>query len=184
MKLTKNEKVLLQEIILNPKISNLSLAEKLGITTQGIGKIKKSLESKGIIDRYETILNYDKLGIKCFALTLVKIMPKAFRSYKGDLDEIFSHPNIIAQINIPQTNITNIVLFGFRDVTEYSNFFRLLQSRLPGIIEIKESFVFSSESFIKNSASDLFIKIIGEMGEENIPKPKPPKISQKKLGDQ
>ena len=108
-------------------------------------------------------------------------MPKAFRSYKKTVNEIFKHPNIILLINVPQTNITNIMLFGFRDIAEYDNFFNLLQSRLPGLVEIKESYVFSSESFIKNSASELFIKMIDEFGEKNIQKPKPPYIEQKKL---
>ncbi|MBW2965918.1 Lrp/AsnC family transcriptional regulator [Candidatus Woesearchaeota archaeon] len=180
MKLTINEKELLNELISNPKISNKELSKKLGITVQGVGKIRKSLANKGLINRYETILDYDKIGVKCFALTLVKIMPKAFRTYKKNIDDFFSHPNIILLINVPQTAITNIVLFGFRDVSEYSNFFRLMQSRLPGIMEIKESYVFSSDSFIKNSSSDLFLKVIEELGKEMIPRPKPPVLEKDK----
>jgi DNA-binding Lrp family transcriptional regulator len=179
MKLTNNEKTVLNELIINPKITNKELAERLRISVQGIGKIKKSLNNKGVINRFETILDYEKLGIKCFALTLVKIMPKAFRKHKKDIKEIFSHPNIILLINVPQTAITNIILFGFRDVTEYSTFFRLLQSRLPGLIEIKDSYVFSNESFTKNSNADLFMKVIEELGKEKISKPKPPIVEQK-----
>ena len=100
MKVTMHEKELLNEIIMKPKITNKELSGKLGITVQGIGKIRKSLANKGVINRYETILDYDKMGIKCFALTLVKIMPKAFRKYKKNIDDFFSHPNIILLINV------------------------------------------------------------------------------------
>ena len=107
---------------------------------------------------------------------LAKIMPKAFRSFRKTVDEIFSHPNLITLINVPQTNITNIMLFGFRDISEYDNFFKLLQSRLPGLVEIKESYVFSNESFIKFSSAELFKKTIEEFGEKYIAKPKPPVV--------
>jgi DNA-binding Lrp family transcriptional regulator len=172
MKLTKNEKILLEMILKNPKISNKEISEELNITVQGVGKIRKNLKNKGLINRYETILSYSKIGIKCFALTLVKIMPKTFRKHRKELDEILSHPNIILLVNVPQTNITNIILFGFRDVSEYSMFFNSMQSKLPGFIEVKESYVFSSESFTKNSAKDLFIKMVQEFGKENLPMPK------------
>lgn len=180
MKLTKNEKTILELIVINPRISNRELSEKLHITTQAVGKVKKHLYNKGIINRYEAILDYDRIGIECFALTLVKIMPRAFRSYKKTVKEIFSHPNIISLINVPQTNITNIILFGFRNITEYDHFFNLLQSRLPGLVEIKESYVFSNESFIKNSASKLFIETLHEFGEKDIHTPKPPMVEQEK----
>ena len=180
MKLTNNEKILLVDMVLNPRVSNKELSEKLKITPQAVGKIKENLRKKEVIKRFDTILDYDKIGIKCFVLTLVKIMPKVFRSYKKEIKEVFSHPNIITLINIPQTSITNIILFGFRDVTEYDNYFNLLQSRLPGLVEIKESFVFSNESFVKNSASELFIEMVKEFGEKDIIHPKPPKIEQNK----
>ncbi|MBW2982148.1 Lrp/AsnC family transcriptional regulator [Candidatus Woesearchaeota archaeon] len=179
MKLTNNEKIILNELITNPKTTNKELAEKLKISVQGVGKIRKSINNKGLINKFETVLDYEKLGIKCFALTLVKIMPKAFRKHKKEINEIFSHPNVILLISVPQTYITHIVLFGFRDVSEYSNFFRLLQSRLPGLIEIKESYVFSNDSFIKNSSAELFIKVIEELGQKVISKPKPPIVEQK-----
>ena len=179
MKLNKNEKKILEEILSNPRVSNKELSNSLGISTQAVGKIKKGLNSKGVIKGYETLLDYDKMGITCFVLTLVKIMPKAFRSYGKDIKEILAHPNIITSISIPQTFITNIILFGFRDVDEYSNFFRIMQSKLPGLLEIKESYVFSSECILKNSASDLFVNMIKQFGVEHFAKAKPPVVQQK-----
>ncbi|MFC1690643.1 Lrp/AsnC family transcriptional regulator [Nanoarchaeota archaeon] len=175
MKLTNNEKTVLELLITDPRASNTELAKDLGISSQGVGKIKRGLKRKEIIESYETTLNYKNIGIRCFALSLVKIMPKAYRRYKETITEVFSHPNIISLINLPQTNISHIILFGFRDVAEYDNFFMQLQEKLPGLIEIKETHVFSNESFIKNSASDLFIKMVKEFGEKKI-KPRVPQI--------
>jgi DNA-binding Lrp family transcriptional regulator len=158
MKLTINEKKIIIAILEEPDVSNKILAQKLGISTQAVGKIKTNLKNKKLIDRHEIILDYNTTGINCFVLTLVKIMPIAFKKYKKEIKEIFSNPNIVTLINIPQTRITNIILFGFRNVNEYSDYFRLVQSKLPGFIEIKESYVFSNDSILKNSSTDLFRK--------------------------
>ncbi|MBD3164901.1 winged helix-turn-helix transcriptional regulator [Candidatus Woesearchaeota archaeon] len=180
MKLNNNEKKLLGLIVNSPKISNTELSKHLKVTAQGIGKIKKNLINKGMINRYETILDYEKIGIRFFVFALVKIMPKAFRKYTEDIKKIFADPHIITLINIPQTSITNIILFGFRDVNEYDNYFKFLQSKLPGLIEIKESYVFSNDSFVKNTASGLFIKMIKEFGQKEVKSPSPPMIEQNK----
>ncbi len=180
MKLNNNEKNVLELMVNSPKISNSELSSRLNITTQAVGKLRKNLSSKGMIKRYETILDYDKIGIKFFVFALVKIMPKAFRKYTEEIKKIFSDPHIIILINVPQTSITNIILFGFRDVNEYDSYFNFLQSKLPGLIEIKESYVFSDESFVKNSADDLFIKMIREFGQSQVKSPAPPMIRQDK----
>ena len=166
MKLNNNEKRVLSELLVNPKITNKALAKKMKLTAQGIGKIRSGLKNKGVINNYELVLNYEKIGLRCFAFTLVKIMPKAFREYKKKIQEMLSHPNILMSIRLSQTNVTHLVLFGFRDVSEHSRYFELLQSDLPGLVEIKESFVFSNESFIKNSSAALFLKLIREFGDK------------------
>ncbi|MFH2028745.1 MAG: hypothetical protein ABIJ08_06410, partial [Nanoarchaeota archaeon] len=139
---------------------------------------KQNLKAKGIIDKYEIILNYKKININCFVLALVKIMPKAFRRYEKGIGEILSNSNIISLINVPQTSITHIILFGFKDIDEYDSFFRYLQAKLPGLLEIKESYVFSNESFLKNSSADLFLKAIKEFGDKRTNKPELPEIDQ------
>jgi len=181
MKLTKNEERTLGLILLKPNIKNQEIADKLSLTSQAIGKIKQNLRKKGILKGYEAILDYEKMGIKLFALSLVKIMPKAFRKYeKEEINKMLQPSNVITLFTIPQTNITHIILYAFRDIAEYDNYFRILQSKLAGLIEIKETYVFSNESFIKNSSVDLFFKILSESGKEKeMPAPLKPKIKEK-----
>jgi len=55
-----------------------------------------------------------------------------------------------------------------------------LQEKLAGLMEVKESYVFSNNSYIKNSSRDLFFKILTEMGTEKVmPTPLKPKIKGK-----
>jgi DNA-binding Lrp family transcriptional regulator len=166
MKLTANEKKILVMLIENPALTNSKIAKQMGLSSQAIGKIRQGLFNKKIIKNTAINLDYSTLGISCFCLALVKIMPKTFRKHKKELDNILANPNILMLINVPQTAITNIMLFGFKDIFEYNEFFTYMKSMLPGLIEIKESYVFSSESLIRNSSSSLFKKIIKEMGHE------------------
>lgn len=181
MKLTRNQEKTLGLILDKPTIKNKEIADKLSLTSQAIGKIRSNLRKKGVIKGYDVILDYEKMGIRLFALSLVKIMPKAFKKYdKEEINKMIQPPNVIALFIIPQTTITHIILYAFRGITEYDNYFRTLQEKLAGLIEIKESYVFSNESFIKNSPKDLFSKILYEMrGEKVMPTPLKPKIKEK-----
>ena len=108
-------------------------------------------------------------------------MPKAFRKYdKDEINRIIQPPNVIALFTVPQTTITHIILYAFRNIAEYDHYFRTLQEKLAGLMEVKESYVFSNNSYIKNSSRDLFFKILTEMGTEKVmPTPLKPKIKGK-----
>jgi len=181
MKLTKNEQKTMELILNNPKIKNQEISDLLGITSQAIGKIRRNLREKGILKGYEAVLDYEKMGIRLFALSLVKLMPKAFRKYnKDEISKIMQPPNVIALFTVPQTTITHIILYAFRGISEYDNYFRTFQEKLAGLMEIKESYVFSNESFIKNSSKDLFFKMLSEMRKEKVmPTPIKPRIKEK-----
>jgi Lrp/AsnC family transcriptional regulator len=181
MKLTKNEEKTLELMLNKPNIKNQEIADKLGLTSQAIGKIRSNLRKKGVLRGYDAILDYEKMGIRLFALSLVKIMPKAFKKYdKEEINKMIQPPNVIALFTVPQTTITHIIIYAFRGIAEYDNYFRALQEKLAGLMEIKESYVFSNKSFIKNSPKDLFLKILSEMkGEKRMPVPLKPKIKEK-----
>lgn len=181
MKLTKNEQKTLELILGNAKIKNQEIADQLGLTSQAIGKIRGNLRKKNILKGYEAVLDYENMGIRLFALSLVKIMPKAFRKYnKDEINEILQPPNVIALFTVPQTTITHIILYAFRNIAEYDHYFRTLQEKLAGLMEVKESYVFSNNSYIKNSPRDLFFKILTEMRTEKVmPTPLKPKIREK-----
>ncbi len=173
MKLKNNEKLALKLMVSNPDISNNEIAENLGITTQAVGKIKRQLHSKGIIERKEYVLNYEKIGVGLLAFALIKIMPKAFRKFsKTELDKILQPPNVIQSYVIPQTSVTHIMVYAFRNVDEYDNYFKKLQTELGEFVEIKEAFILSPKSMIKSSPKEMFLKIIDEYGKaKELPEP-------------
>jgi len=165
MKLTKNEKKVLKLLLENARITDSSIAMKLKISSQAVGKIRRKLEST-IIDSYSVNLNYSKLGLKVFAISISKLTPEGLD--KGELqieEKLKSIPNIIQVQRLPHSSCTHIILYAFKDIEELDNFFHSHknQSHLLKYLENKELYTFSNHSFIKNDPVELFKQVIDEI---------------------
>jgi len=165
MKLTKNEKKVLKLLLENAKISDLAIASKLKISSQAVGKIRKKLEKK-IIDSYTVNLNYNKLGINVFAISLSKLTAEGLD--KGELEiekKLLENPHIIQVYRLPNQSPTHIILYGFQDLEELDDFFHSTQKKqqLHKFIESQQLFTFSNHSLIKNNPIQLFQKVIDNL---------------------
>ncbi|MBM3309322.1 MAG: Lrp/AsnC family transcriptional regulator [Candidatus Altiarchaeales archaeon] len=163
--LTKNDKIVLKELINNGRISDTSVAKKIGISVQAVRKIRKKFENNGIIKRYSTTIDYEKIGIRAFAIVQLKITEKGSEA-KMDL---FESPNIIGSFKLPETNITNIFIAGFSTLEELDKYFAKTKEKYLGLIEIQKINVFSNIGLMKNSPIDLLTKKVEEYNNKNKP---------------
>lgn len=166
MRLTKNEKKVLNLLLNNAKITDSFIADKLKISSQAVGKIRKKLDST-IIDSYTINLNYAKIGIRAFAISLSKITPAGLDKGELQVEKILMGvSNIIQAHRLPNSSCTHIILYGFRDLDELDQFFHSKKNmqNLFKYVENKEVFTFSHNSLIKNDPSSLFREIVEEMG--------------------
>jgi len=166
MRLTKNEKKALGLLLDNAKITDSFIANKLKISSQAVGKIRKKLDST-VIDSYTINLNYSKIGVRAFAVSLSKLTPDGLD--KGELQiekMLLGVPNIIQAQRLPNSSHTHIILYGFRDLENLDQFFhsRKNAQNLFKYLESKEVFTFSHNSLIKNDPSALFREVVEEMG--------------------
>ncbi len=159
LKLTKNEKFVLTQLIDNGRVSDTSIAKKLKISTQAVRKIRKKFENNKIIKRYSAVIDYEKIGIKAFAVVQLKITEKGLKT-KMDL---FNSPNIIGSFKLPETNITNIFIAGFNSLEELDSYFAKMKQEYSGLIEIQRMNVFSNIGLMKNSSTELLKKKIEEL---------------------
>ena len=165
MNLTKNERKTLKLLLENAKISDSTIAEKLKISSQAVGKIRRKLENT-IIDSYTINLNYSKLGINAFAIVLARLTPEGLD--KGELEieqKLLEEPHIIQIYRLPNQDSTHIIMYGFKNLEELDDFFHSNKKRqeLHRFIENKEMFTFSNHSLIKNSPKQLFQKVIDNL---------------------
>ncbi len=164
MKLTENEQFALRLLVEDPLITNKDIAKKLKITSQGVGKIRKQLYKKGIIKSHELRLDYEKLGVNILAIAMIKILPSVFKKFKkNELDKVLKQMNVIRSYAIPETDITHIILYAFRNIKEYDSYFRNILEEFGDYVEIKHTFVLSSGSIIKSSSKDMFLDVLGKL---------------------
>lgn len=172
MELTRNERQILEFLIKNGRTTDTELSQKLKITPQAVGKIRKKLESRGIIRGYSTIIDHEKLGIKVFAVALFKFIPEVWKTLKDrDVDERISGPNIINFYRVPEGDVTHIVVYGFRSLDELDHYFHVLQTERGHISEIRKLYILSAKSLKKDSPKDLYVKVLKEWGYEQLPRP-------------
>ena len=172
MELTRNERQVMKFLIENGRATDAELSVKLKITSQAVGKIRKKLEKIGIIKGYSANLDYEKIGIKVFALALFKFIPEVWKTLKDkNIDERIHGSNIINFYRIPEGDVTHIVVYGFRSLDELDYYFHVLQTERGHISEIRKLYIFSAKSLKKESSNDLYIKVLKEWGYEQLPRP-------------
>jgi len=149
--LTKNDKFVLNRIIENGRISDTDISKKLKISVQAVRKIRKKIEDNGIIKGYAPLIDYEKIGIKAFAVVQLKVSEKVLKKNF----ELFESPNIIGSFKLPETNITNIFIAGFSSLEELDTYFAEIKEKYAGIIEIQKINIFSNIGLMKNSPREL-----------------------------
>jgi len=174
LKLTRNDKRVLKFLIENARVSDVDIAKKLNITPQAVGKIRKKLEEDGIVKGYSTTVDYEKLGIRVFAIVLFKFNPQ-YKLREEDIEERIRGPHIIDYYRLPEGDVTHILIYGFRSLDELDNYFHALQIERGHISEIKKVYILSVKSLMKNSPKELLLKVIDELGSEKLARPLPPK---------
>ena len=170
-RLTKNETLVLKVLTEDPSTTNQDISEKLDLTPQGVGKIRKQLFEKKYIRTQELHLDYEKLGINIHAITMIKILPSVFKKFKkNELDKVLKPINAIRSYAIPETDITHIIIYAFRNIKEYDTFFRNILEEFGDYVEIKHTFVLSSGSIIKSSARLMFLDVLNILIKDNATK--------------
>lgn len=163
-KLTKNERETLKLLIKDSSLSDTWIAERLGITKQAVGFIKKNLKKKGIIEGYSVKVSFEKLGIRVFAVVTLKVKEEGWElKEEGILKKTLQSPNIINCYRIPRGDITNILVYGFTGLEDLDNYTHLLQTTYSRYVEVHDIYIFSSKSLTKCSPESLLLKSLDEM---------------------
>jgi len=166
IQLTKNEKKTLKLLLKNSRITDIQIASELKISSQAVGKIRKKLELS-VIESYTINLNYYKLEIQTFAVTVAKLTRDGLDKGELEVEQCFlKNPHIIRVYRVPQGSSTHIIMYGFKDMNELDSFFHSvkMKNELHRFIETQNIYTFSYSSLIKNSPLQLFNKAIDELG--------------------
>lgn len=161
-KLTKNDQEVLKNIIQHAKIPDTEIAKRMGLSPQAVFKIRNKLEQTGIIKGYMPIIDFKKLGINLMTVLLIRLTPEVWDSISDEQisNRIRKIPYIIEAYRIPESNITHILIMGFRDIQQKDKYLLKMQTRFSREVEIKGVHSFSIDRVISNSPVGLLYEIL------------------------
>ena len=70
--MTKREKEVLTELLKDGRVGDQQIARKIKTSRPTVAKVRKRLEEKGIILRYATKTNWERVGLHITAVTIFK----------------------------------------------------------------------------------------------------------------
>jgi Lrp/AsnC family leucine-responsive transcriptional regulator len=141
MKLDKMDKRILDEMQKNARISNLELADKIGLSPSPCSRRVKQLEDNGLIDRQVTLLNQSKLQLKLIALIQVSMdlhTPERFEAFEA---EIKNYPEVLECYLITGQAADYLLKVIVPDMEFYQQFLLGKLTRITGVSGVQSSFV-------------------------------------------
>jgi DNA-binding Lrp family transcriptional regulator len=153
---TKNEKKVLKLLIDNAKLSDTSIAQKLNISSQAIGRIRKKLEEE-IIKKYSIELDLGKLGLKTLSLIEAHYNEEHEKEIKERLPLC---PKMVKIFKLVRgTHKYKILRLDF-NLEECEN----CKLGICELLEITSIDTIPISNIIKNDIGPLFHKAIDELG--------------------
>ena len=100
MILDETDKILLQELQTDARITNAELARRVKLSAPGLQKRLRKLEESGVIQRYVTLVDREALGFDmlCYInVTLQRHAPEAIRQFRHAVQNM---PEVLACYHI------------------------------------------------------------------------------------
>jgi DNA-binding Lrp family transcriptional regulator len=161
-KLTKNEQTVLKKIIQQAKIPDLEIARKMGLSQQAIFKIRHKLEQVGIIKGYTPIIDFKKIGIETLVVLGLKFTRHVWEKYTEDqiAERIQKIPQVINAYRIPESNISHLLVLGFRNTDHKDRYLMKLQTKFAKEIAIVHVYPFSVDRIVKANSIGLLNTVL------------------------
>jgi len=141
MQLDKLDKRILQALQKDGTITNLELAEKIGLSPSPCARRVKQLEEVGIIDRRVTLLNPSKLDLKLTALIQISMdrhTPDRFEIFE---QKVSSFPEVIECLLITGQSADYQLKVMVPDMEHYQALLLNKITRIEGVTDVHSSFI-------------------------------------------
>ena len=130
--LNTNERAVLRHLTRNARASDSSIAKKIGITTQAVGKIRRKLEEERVIRGYEIELNPYALGLEVFTIATLSI-PSALIDTAKFKKDMLANKHAIGCGRLLHGSANFLAIFAFTSLEESNRFFTGLSTSYPGL---------------------------------------------------
>lgn len=141
VQLDRTDRRILELMQRNGRISNLELAERIGLSPSPCSRRVKALEDAGLIADHVTLLNANKLGLSLQAyihISLDRHTPERFETFDAAINE-FSE--VLECDLVTGTEADYQLKVVVRDMEHYQQFLLGKLTRLNGVTGVRSSFV-------------------------------------------
>jgi len=141
MNLDRIDRRILAELQQNARISNLELADKVGLSASPCLRRVRQLEEAGLIKGYAALLNASQLGLKLMALVQISMdrhTPDRFEQFEA---AVKGYPQVLECILITGQSADYQLKVLVKDMEEYQDFLLNRITRIPGVTDVHSSFV-------------------------------------------
>jgi Lrp/AsnC family leucine-responsive transcriptional regulator len=125
----------------NGRISNLELADAVGLSPTPCSRRVKRLEESGIIDRHVTLLNQSQLGLKLTAIVGISMdrhTPDRFDNFEAKVSEF---PEVVECSLVTGQSFDYLLKALVPDMEYYEEFLLGKLTRVDGVTGVLSSFV-------------------------------------------
>ena len=140
MKLDRIDRKILQAMQANARISNLELADAIGLSPTPCSRRVKRLEESGIIRDHVTLLNQSMLGLKLTAyigITMDRHTPDRFEAFEA---EVTGYPEVMECSVVTGQSSDYLLKVVVPDMEYYERFLLGKLTRIEGVTGVHSSF--------------------------------------------
>ena len=139
--LDRTDKRILEKIQNNDRMSNLELADSIGLSPTPCARRVKRLEDTGIIRGHATLLDESKLGLKLTALISISMdrhTPERFQNFE---EQIKRFPEIVECSLVTGQSADYLLKVVIPDMERYEAFLLGHLTKIEGVTGVHSSFV-------------------------------------------
>ncbi len=140
MKLDRTDRRILAAMQANARISNLELAEAVGLSPTPCSRRVRRLEASGIIRGHVTLLDQARLGLKLTAyigISMDRHTPDRFEAFER---EVTGYPEVMSCAVVTGQSSDYLLRAVVPDMTYYEQFLLGRLTRIPGVTGVHSSF--------------------------------------------
>ncbi len=141
IKLDRVDKKILRLMQGNARISNLELADSVGLSPTPCSRRVKRLEESGIIDKHVTLLKPAVLGLKLTAMIGISMdrhTPDRFDNFERSIAAL---PEVLECLIVTGQTADFLLKVVVRDMEHYEKFLLGHLTKLEGVTGVHSSFV-------------------------------------------
>ena len=141
IKLDRIDKHILNLMQSNGRITNLELAEHVGLSPTPCSRRVKRLEESGLIDRHVTLLNAEALGLDLTAIIGISMdrhTPDRFESFEKAIVDM---PEVVECSIVTGQAADFLLKVLVKDMRQYEDFLLGKLTKLVGVSGVHSSFV-------------------------------------------